>query len=385
MNYLRGIFLGVVATIFLLPSLDKLFGLDPIAAPLENRLTANAPKLEFFSKIRWDRRLGQYFKDWDSYFRDHFGFRSLFMLLDTNLKVVLFGNADSHMVLVGKSEQYFLGGRSNVRIFKNADLLGAEELSHIVESLIKKAQWAKAHSIKYVWFLVPEAAFVMQDRWPPWMKQVSSVSKADQICKELDLRLKDSKGLEKNFLRFHALEVLRESYKQGQKVFFKKDSHWTWLGAFVAYSGLEAELNRWMNWPTPLIYEDLSEHPYQQEGDLVKLLGVGLDTKEQALLLDPKKCAGIDPVNSGEKSIDPFVFVKGCNKSGPRVLISLRDSFSNFLIPYLRAQTSEIYMANTAYAAPVSEEFIQKIKPDMIFEQTVYRNVKHLPLTSITQ
>ena len=161
-----------------------------------------------------------------------------------------------------------------------------------------------------------------------------------------------------------------QHYSNLKDVYYSTDTHWNMFGAWVGYNYLLNEIRKDFPCLHPIEYNDLTvTDSFNNHGDLAGMLEledvyrrkeytVSLKDTTHALVYPP--IANIIMNFKNEKLID------SCNLT----LLMFRDSYSNYLIPFLNLHFKE---ATYVWSYDFLHEFIEEKKPDIVILEVQQR------------
>ncbi len=244
----------------------------------------------------------------DAYLKDHFGLRQALIRAHKDLTRPMLGMG-SDSVLVGRDGRMFYLGEEAVR--QSAGLVVRDQ--RVADALDLVSAMRDNLARRKIRFLVappPNAATVYQDDLPDWAQNRGRRTEYDLFLQGLAAR-----GVEAVDLR----PVMAKARSEGQ-AYFLHDTHWTALGALMAYNSVVAADGHpgWRLDPTTAL---AAPSPHQG-GDLARMLGLQDSVTEKAEEL---------ALPQGEKTLltaDPYGdYVQTSGRPGPTIMI-IGDSFT---------------------------------------------------------
>src|SRR3989344_5770402 len=288
----------------------------------ENRSLAQKPILKI-------QNLKTFPKLYSDFFNDHFGFRPLLVQLGNIIQVKLFKSSPNNLVTIGKNDWFFYNSEDTYLDSLHAHPFTDDELLKVKTNLVNaKEHWA-TQGAKFVFLIAPTES----------------------------LTLAKSLG----------------------QVYYKYDTHWNQLGAWVVYQQLLKSLSTDFPslQPTPL--EDFTvSYADNPRKDLAVLVGGETFLHEEEPMLKLK---------SGEKALDivspcPNLYfqcpkiVKAIQGQGTPKALFLRDSFLTNVIPFLSEHFSEsTYLWGIA---PYSLQDFESTRPDVVIYELTERDLWRL-------
>ena len=190
----------------------------------EKRTLASKP-------IFMSTNINEYPKKYEEYFNDYLSFRNELVKLKNLNDIFMFKNIFSRRVLLGKYKWLF---------FKDANLtekyIGIEkynftekELKIAKNNLIHFRDELKKKNIDFILMLCPDKQFIYSEYMPDYIKRKSTKNDTDifveYIKNNTDIKVVYPKE-----------ELLK--YKDKYQLYYKYDTHWNNLGAYIGYSEL---------------------------------------------------------------------------------------------------------------------------------------------------
>jgi len=176
-------------------------------------------------------------KEWPNtfrrYFNAHFSFRAPLMQAHAAIKVRGFGVSSSDNVVLGKQGWLYYAGAGTMDEYRNVVPFTEGELAAWARALVSRRDWLRERGIPYVFYVAPNGQTIYPEYLPDDIRKVGLSSRLDQLIgylqKHSDLRVLD-------------VRPALVSKKSWARLYFKTDTHWNGLGAFVAYEQLAAQL-----------------------------------------------------------------------------------------------------------------------------------------------
>jgi len=220
-----------------LPLADAVFELDPVPPMDENRTLAEAPGLPTSLD-----ELAAFPARFEASFNDHFGFRNSLLRLHSLATVHAFGVSPTPMVAVGKDGWLFMA--TEELEYHRADRpFSAQDLDAWQRALESRRDWLAQLGCRLLVVVVPNKSTIYPEHLPASARRLGAKTRLDQLVEHMhgrsDVALLDLRPA-----------LLRE--KGPEALYFKTDSHWNTLGAFVGYQEIVKALGRWFPELEPL-------------------------------------------------------------------------------------------------------------------------------------
>jgi len=357
--------ISLFVVVLFLPLVQMIFPLVPKTASNENRKLADPP---VFSKIGF-RAIRKFQKDLDSYFTDHYGFRNNLVGLNAFVDFRIFGISPNSDVVIGSNGWLFYNSHqesSNLDDYYGLELLKPEELARIKRNISYFNKQLQEKGIQFLVVLAPNKHTIYPEYLPSDVRaRKGQKTRADQLAdlfSTIDISYID---LRANLLNAKAI------YQQ--PLYYKTDTHWNQLGAFLGYERIVAEVKK--RYPE-LKTQSLADYQIKTSdnkgtGDLAGFIDMRGSLRDENVLLEggpqPLAVTIVSPYQEHPERPDVAMEIHG--KQAPR-LLAFRDSFATALIPYLSEGFSRsIYL----WQVNVDMSIIDKEKPNVVIFEFVER------------
>ena len=234
-------------------------------------------------------------------------------------------------------------------------VLRRRQIAVWIAALEGRLAWCERHGSAMRFLIIPEKHVVYDDKLPRLIR-VSPRRAAMQLL--------DALGGELSARTSYPVEALRAA-SRAKPTFFKTDTHWNAYGAFVAYQTLMAGLQPEVALETvregELVWK---ERPYI--GDL----GVRF-TRERG-----ETMAAAEPTANYRLTFQNHNFSRGAvhvyenERRDLPTCVLFRDSFSNFLIPYLMRGFSRLVAVSSLSC---HYDLLEQEKPDIVLFVVIER------------
>lgn len=371
----------LICTFFFLCFLPMSNISDKTISILENRALAPKPDVGHL----FDKNY-KYASKYESWFNDHFYGRDMLIQFHEEMNRYLSGPARGNRdVHVGLENWFFFKRETD---FSNSTEYDIHEMKRAAEYLVEIDTWCKANGKKFYYLICPDKDRIYGEFY------------ADTKKKRPDSQSRTERFI--SYLREHtdisviypAQRLLSE--KDKGLLYYKHDTHWTLLGAYIAYQSLMDEIckTKEIRVSAPVIVSDSPVPPIEHNllgggdalrNDLERLLpgSVADDTKNYPRLIfaDNQKTIKIQdnrkPLEN-EQSLSKYDSDYTCvNPSGKYALFLLRDSFATALAPYLNDTFRE---ARYLWRYRISAKDLQYIKEhsDIVVLEQIERRVSYI-------
>lgn len=330
----------------------------------ENRNLAPLPILKTDTGLNFD-----YTTQFDSWYNDHIGWRD--KIVEINNKI--FASKITGDAFEGKDGWLFYKGISNCALYSyaNSCMISDGNMDTIKCYLTTINEWCKAHNKKFYFLICPNKSTIYGE----YMKYVNKIDKDEnsdamrltKCLKEVGINVVFSKD-----------ELLKHKRK-GEWLYFKQDSHPTFLGAYYSYKAIMDVIAKDINaeairidslhWTKENTYKDFDLKRYMKglvEDDTTMYLYTRLSDMEGDI------CGGYDRIINKKKPLHDMYL--------------LGDSYVKYLqnfLPY-SFHTLTINMENQYYFTDEAIEYIEK-NNDVILLEIVERNIPILNVQPLPQ
>lgn len=223
------IFIGLVFIVLILPILFINLKDNQISLS-ENRKLNEKPVLNDISKLF----NGEFFTEFNSWFKDHIGFRDNIISLKGDIDHKVFNKIDVNYMYIGASGELIYMEPEMLKSYQHKDLLSKEELAHIIYNYNVVNNYFNSLGASFVYVPCYDKHSILPEQIPSSIYQYGTVSKTDQIVAAL---LTDTKVNVANF-KGDLLNVSTEAYGK-----WSDPTHWTDYGSHIAYLSTMNKIN----------------------------------------------------------------------------------------------------------------------------------------------
>ena len=195
----------------------------------ENRTLASKPILVLTN-------INEYPKKYEEYFNDYLSFRNELVKLKNLNDIFVFKNIISDRVLLGKNKWLFSNDDNLTEKYMGIEryYFTKEELEKAKNNLIHFRDELEKKNIDFIFMVCPDKQFIYSEYMPDYIKRKSTKNDTDifveYIKNNTDIKVVYPKE-----------ELLK--YKDKYQLYYKYDSHWNTLGAYIGYTELTRILN----------------------------------------------------------------------------------------------------------------------------------------------
>ena len=177
---------------------------------------------------------GEYFDSFNSWFKDHIGFRDNIISLKGNIDYNLFSKIDVNYMYVGKNKELLYLEPGMLKSYQHKDLLSETILSDVVNNYNIINDYFNSLGIKFLYVPCYDKHSILPEQVQNSINQYGSISKVDQIVKVLT---DDGNVTVVNF-KDDLIKAGVETYGV-----WSDPTHWTDYGSHLAYLSIMKKIN----------------------------------------------------------------------------------------------------------------------------------------------
>lgn len=312
--------------------------------------TSENKELATFPKFDTEHPLEQkYLHELGEYFEDHFAFRPYLVTANAWLHSHLLKSSTTNQVIPGTDDWlYFHGTLSD---YQGKNLFTERENFSILHNLHLIQNYVQAQGSQFL-LMVPPNKNTLYDEHMPYYLQKGEDSNLKRLTKRFQQEGIADVGLYEKFA------------KEEDTLYFKRDSHWTTKGAYLAYI--------WLMEKTGLPFDTYENIPYTMEpiheGDLDKMLYPKAVQKEDDMVY--QKEPTFQYVTPVENNMAEWIETENPNKDGS--ILMYRDSFGESFIPFVADAFGKGYFTRLV---PYNLLQVEQYQPDVVVIEKVERNL----------
>jgi alginate O-acetyltransferase complex protein AlgJ len=367
----RSVFRRLPALAFVLPVFLPLMFLGRPgllgSALSENRRAHDFPKTW---SIHYPERLS-------AYFNDNFGFRNALLSFGSRVMFALGVPSTHPSVVVGRDGWLFYTdfedlGRATMKDFRGRMPFAPDELAQIRQNAEVTGRALSRCGVRLVLWLVPNKQSIYGE-YLSGFKEAKVGRRLDQVLEAL----RDVKGLLVVAARRQLLAA--KARFEGRDLYYRTDTHWNDLGAFVAYGALvnrlrdviplpnlaNTELARYEIRTVPFSGGDLSANmlnaSWRFADTRVSLVPHFARTAVQTAKREAAERAGLE---------ESAIWRSWTNPGAKASVVVYGDSFSHNAIPYIEEHFRRGYVIGSH---DLDGKVIGRLGPDLVILQMVER------------
>ncbi len=320
---------------------------------VEKRPLAKMPKLIVNGKI--NKEFG---KQFENFYNDNFWQRNT--CIDKNLAIKGFinGRMEGYLEIEGQNGCLFYKGDDSVSNYKNKVLFSDMELLRIKHNLDILNVWCNKNGIKLIVVIPPDKNRVYGEYFPKHIKKVNPKSRVELLREYM------SKNSDIEII-YPIEQMYARKKHDSEPLYYYTDTHWTPVGAYVAYNEIIKQINK--------------SYPYVKTLDYHKLDSTRMTFKERF----GRNGDGADNLKTDDYDIK-YLFYKDSKNYNPakydlKVAI-IGDSFSGELLfwmgkgfdvnRYLYNEKVELFVD---FSMKLWEDKVLSYNPDILIVEFVER------------
>ncbi len=354
------VFLLIVA----LPLAANLTGHDGGDEEAENRKLA--PKPVFHAS--W-AAIAAYPAGWDSWFQDHFGFRSTLVRWSGELHYFVLNVSPSSAVVKGRNGWLNYADDGGVQDYANSAPLTDPELAMWTNTLERAREWLAARHVAFVFTVAPGKSTIYPEGMPGSIRRLATISRMDQVLEAVRARTHVA-----TVDLVPALASARE--RAPNPIYFLTDTHWNDRGAVVAYRQIiDAVRQQRPDVPPAWTDEDFEPTSWPVQGqDLAGMMGLKSVLHETEYSLRPRRARRavvVYPRGAAETEAEGELITEIRGSTLPRAVV-FRDSFGSRLVPYLSEHFSRVVYE---WQNDFDGDIVTREKADVVIQEIVSRHL----------
>ena len=337
----------------------------------ENRTFASKPILVLTN-------INEYPKKYEEYFNDYLPFRNELVKLKNLNDIFVFKNIISDRVLLGKNKWLFLKNVNSIGKYMGIEryYFTKEELEIAKNNLIHFRDELKKKNIDFILMLCPYKQFIYFEYMPDYIKRKSIKSGTDifveYIKNNTDIKVVYPKE-----------ELLK--YKDKYQLYYKYDTHWNNLGAYIGYSELMKSLNIHVDNIDNVNIKSLNGnerfnfdiHHYNDMANMLSLSKIKYYNDDKTYIISNYITKNYE--TNYYISYYNFSFNSKSYKSKDNIMI-IRDSYTMNMLDYI---ATGFRQSKFIHLDTFKNENITECKPDIVVFQSVERYLKYRMLNVI--
>ena len=274
------------------------------------------------------------------------------------------------IVLGGKDGWLYYSGEQNIDKYQNAYPLSDEELIQIYMNLENINRRLEARGRKLIVVIAPNRENIYPEWLPNNVKQVGTDDRLDKLMGYMN-------KLDSDVTILDLRDELTGAKHHYPLLYFKHDTHWNQMGAFIAYQEICKAIQADEDF-ADFVCKDWDDYlveyiPY--EGDMVKLMPTDLEILESVPRFTPNfesyvQASWVRGPHDRDREEWVTSYIPPNESPNPYTLVSFRDSFFMDVVPFLQEDFQETtFEWNFHY----NSELIEYEDPDIVIIEVVER------------
>lgn len=333
----------------------------------ENREFAARPRLTVDS-------YKTYSDEYEEYFNDGIPFRNNLITINAAIDYFVFNRSANTKVVVGKDNWLFYtyvvdGVEDSIGDYQGTNLLSEEELETMAQNCLEIQTFLNEQGKEFIIFIAPNKERIYRDKMPQQYGAPAETYRALQVVEYLrnntDIRV---------VYPYDELMQAKESLEEN--IYYKTDTHWNKIGAYVGATALMRELG--IEMPDILSDEVTITTGNNRSGDLANMLNLKkqLTYADHEYTVEGYDAHNVETIEPGLETADIF-HAEGADQ---RKIYVCCDSFAGYMSSYIGSQFTDTYIRHrNTYTYEV---FVEQ-NPDIFVYETVERYIGNLSSFSI--
>lgn len=318
----------------------------------ENRVLLEKPKLNLMN-------IGQFTQEFDAYYSDNLPFKNKLVEFNSFIKMNIFNQSPQKYVVKGKNDWLFYNSKFKDDGDTLADYQGInhytiEQLEEFKNKILKMQEVCDRNGSDFYLMVAPNKSQIYDEYLPNGYKKINNKSKVDLLIDYL----KENTNIK---IIYPKDELLK--YRDKYQLYYKLDTHWNPLGAYVGYSQIAKSIGN--------DYTDITKVKVENRetlgGDLANMIGLNSKLKEREYFVNDNRY-NYDLVEQNQNILARY---KSDNKNGKKI-VCFRDSFFVSVIPHLAQDYEESLFL---WQRNFDENIIKNEKPDVVIMESVERYI----------
>ncbi|MGB8353698.1 MAG: hypothetical protein WCD79_07425 [Chthoniobacteraceae bacterium] len=355
------------AVLIVLPFCKQMIAPEPDTEAVEGRLPNTRPKLSL------KKGLHDFPINFEAYYNDHFGFRSALLRLGGYIGVKYANVSLSPDVIIGKEGWLFLRSGQTLENYRGGPIFSNADLELWKRSLERRQQWLAQRGIKFLFVVAPDKQTVYREFMPDKYSRLHDPTPAQQLV---------------DYLTAHSsvhvlplLEPLLKAKESGERLYFRHDTHWNTMGAYVGYSEILGRLHEWFPDLKPKDRSKFQVVMNYTKGDLARMMGMpdySAGNEPTLVPLVATRNSSIPLKVEGEDLDARWNFTtEAPGVANKTRVVMIHDSYTWLLTPFLSADLAQITYLFRFKDDEKFEKTLAKVvqmeKPEVFIEQRVER------------
>ena len=274
----------------------------------------------------------------ESWFNDHLPFRNQLLTLNGRIDYDLLHSSTSESVIIGKDGWLFYkGAQANhedpVSDYMGTNLFTQEELERIRENMLAARDELASRECRFIIYIAPNKERVYSEYMPAAYGEPAENCRMNQVVDYL----RETTDIPV-ICCYDDIMAYRRAHPD-EEIYFKYDTHWNELGAYIGSLELVRELGFELPSPEDVTKQDMGQGTF----DLARLIHLGNTLKyDYAPYL--QDYSEHEVIGENNEQHTEYRFYNPENDADHQKLFVIGDSFSSFLAPYLVCHYNNAYV-----------------------------------------
>lgn len=279
--------------------------------------------------------------------------------IDAWLSFTVTKNVYSEQVLFGKNRWLFYQAEETFRDYEGKNFYSEKELKELLQSTQAFEKLLDDKSVEFALLVAPNKEHLYREMVPS-IYQYSEISRTDLLIEYLT---------ENKICAINVFDAL-ESYKNRYPLYYRYDTHWNQLGAYVGVSEI---MKRWDLELTPLEKRTISSEPNADgetdcRDDLAMMSGLQLTFQDEMYYtVDGTFQPDWKAFNANEDGLTHFTNPDAMYND---TVFLIGDSFRKAMIPVLREQFADVFVV---HRSSFQTKYLNEVSPDYVIVEYVER------------
>ncbi len=334
-----------------------LFADQEAVAGHENRTAAKKPVFSIAA-------IEEYPAMYEAYYNDRLPWRDELIRLNSALSYYVFQSSSNQNVIRGRAGWLFYNSYTDdnpVEGYKGMRLFTEAELAQIADNLVTTQALLAEQGTEFVLFIAPNKERIYAEKMPAFYGAPAQIYRTGQLVEYLrentDIRV---------VYPYEELLAAKETYPW--QLYYRLDTHWNYIGAYIGSRALAAELGIEM----PALEELTITETEPTICDLADMLNLreSLNTDSDYVL------SGYDSYQLTTDRHDlTGAYIYHCQGGDARKLFMLRDSFADAMDDFVASRFQASCMV---HYSSYSHQLALQEEADIFVYETVERRVGEL-------
>jgi|GEM_PF-309662 len=331
----------------------------------ENRTLASKP-------IFMSTNINEYPKKYEEYFNDYLPFRNELVKLKNLNDIFVFKNIISDIVLLGKAKWLFTKEVNLTEKYIGIEKYNftEKELEKAKNNLIHFRDELKKKNIDFIFMVCPDKQSIYFEYMPDYIKRKPTKNDTDIFVEYI----KNNTDIKVVYPKEKLLK-----YKDKYQLYYKYDTHWNNLGAYIGYSELMKSLNIYVDNIDNVNIKSLSANErfnfggiynYNDMANMFSLGKIKYYNDDKTYIISNYIIKNYE--TNYYISSENFSFNSKSYKSKNNIMI-IRDSYTMGMLDYIATRFKQ---SEFIHIDSFKNENITEYKPDIVVFESVEKLIK---------